>query len=423
VLGQNHMRKNNKWIILSSFLCGASAFAQTMGNVTPASVTMTVTSVRLIPVSTTGSNVSVFEGSQSLTWKASDKDFSGTSVSSLTVPAGRYVGAVVGYTTDRTVLLSGAYKYQGATNTGATVTNGSYPYTTGSNAWAFSATPTTSTTSIKFTQNGGATSTYFGGITCVATAATKATVCQTGDTFVEGSVPANVTFNLLLDLYNLVQIDSDKTAIDANGGLSLNLYPYIVFGGLGAAVHLTYQTGVGTANQTQSDATLLLDPNKNFVFAYANTWLGGSSSGPPGWCNTPGSTRGSTAAPTGKVLNPWGTDLIGQYDAANGNLAFQASDGGSTSGKGGMVVLGDIRKAAGSTVAMNCYADSSASITTWDSNFLPYLGWTYTARSPLSYGSGSNLAPTIVKVADPSGLLGIPTCTGSTVSGCGSYPQ
>ncbi len=414
--GEALKTKITKAVFIAATFFAFSAQAESIGFVTPSKMTMTVTSVGLIDTnnalhwaSTTSTQVS---------WSAADKDFSPVTIDDVIVPEGRFVGAQVGYTTDRSVELSG-HRYQGLD--GAQGHDGQFVCSTPT-GWAFQdkAADCPAPAAIAFSEAGGATATYFDSVYCVATPASKAGLCEATDTFIDASVEGNLTFNLLMDLYDNLQMDSDELSFDATrafAGLNLANYPYVVFGGLGAAVHLsTHSASAG--NQNDGELTLLFDPHKKLIFGTAFVTNGGGNANLAGICSGPGGVR-ATAAPAGGYLNPWGITNIGAFDVSNGLVALPLN-GTIAGSSGGMNLIGDIRQPAGTAIGMNCVSDDSADISAWDANFQPALGYTY----PTFPGNASSplLNVTIAKIADPAGLFGIAGCDASTSTACGSYP-
>lgn len=392
-------------LLLTSTPC----FAVLQGYVTPAKVTMTVTSIGLLDAAA-GATVNISTTSTEISFSATDSDLAQTKFSTISIPEGRYLGAVIGYSTNRSITLNG-YKYQGVNGTAGS--DGQYmcSSTTG---YTFQNTATcTSPTALALTINGGANRSYFASPICITTTAKQAATCKTGDTFLDAGTASNLTINVMLDLYNTLSIDPDgyTANIVNNQG---NLYPYITLGGPGAAVHLSSHAA---GNVAQNEITLLFDGSKKLI----NTFTFGPSSA--GFCGGTGYVT-ATAAPTGSVLNTWGPTFVGSYNSTTGKAAFISNGAVGTAGTstGGIMVLGDLRKVAGSAISMNCYADSdTAHLTAWDPLFPAYLGFAYGAGPGASDQTTSSI--NLVKMTDPSGIFGVATCTSGTTTGCGAYPN
>jgi hypothetical protein len=394
-------------------LTGSQAFAQTMGFVTPNKISLTINGIYLID--TSNSNVNVMNQKVPVSFTDTDTDFSQASFSEIQIPEGRFLGAIVGYESGRTVVL-GSHPYQG--KDGSSVHDGEYVCST-STGWTVQSSVCSSSSPLTFDVSGGATASYFAKPICVTTASKKASVCQSSDSFIDASVPSNLVFNVMVDLYNNLNLDADTLTYSKSSNYqslaSGNAFPYVVFGGAGAAVHLSSHTS-GPVNV--GEITLLFDSNKTLINTYTFQTKNGGT-GPTGICDGP-SFQNATAAPTGSVLNPWGLTYIGQYDSNSGKVAFVTND---RAGKGGINVLSDIRQSASTALSMNCFADSdNTNISNWNPGvFQSYLGYTYTALPGNAAGSAvTNMK--VVKITDPKGILGVSGCGNGVTTNCGNYP-
>jgi hypothetical protein len=346
----------------------------------------------------TNSNVSV-------TFSAADKDFGQVLQQSITIPQGRYIGASVQYLSQRQITLSG-FRYQGTS--GSVLQDGHYVCSTSTgwidNGSTSSCSPAAAPLSI--TTPGGTTASYFSSPMCVATPLTQSATCVSTDVFVDATISSNLAFNIMFDLYNYFQINSATSVY--SGTTPGNAFPYLTFGTPGAAIHLSNHTD-GTHDD--GEITLLFDGGLNLInsVAYQTANFG---SPPAGICaGTP--YVNATAAPSTGYFNQWGTTFVGLFDQSTGNVVFSANNGLSS---GGLNVIKKINQVAGTSVQMNCFADSdSQDLNAFDPMFNSYLGFTYPTFP--GYPSSPNANITIVKVTDPTSLFGIPT------SGSGSYPN
>lgn len=396
-------------LILTASLGSSPAYAVLNGFVTPASVAFKVESMGLLD--TAGNTVTVSSTGGSVTFSATGRDFAQAQFSSITIPEGRYVGATVSYDTSREITLDG-FKYQGLN--GSSGSDGQYMCST-SNAYSFQNSATCSSVDpFTLTVSGGSNRTYFAKVACVTTSARQSMVCQSGDNFLDSSIPANRVLNLMMDLYNSLLIDPSSTAVNNALNNQGNLYPVATLGKPGAAVHLSTHSGSG--NAPQGEVTLLFDANKTLLGTF--TFVVGGSGSVPGFCAGTGYAP-ATSAPAGSFLNSWGLTFVGQYDSSTGAVAFVTNNGSNNTTGTGMMLLKDIRQVAGTSIVMDCLTDSSTGITSWDSAFSPYLGYTYTANPGNHSGSATI---NLVKMTDPNSIFGVTGCGSGNTAQCGSYP-
>jgi hypothetical protein len=391
------------------FALSTSSYGIINGFVTPAKVAMTIDSMGLLD--TSGNTVWVSQTQTAVTFSAADADFSQASLGTISVAEGRYVGATVSYETSRTITLSG-YKYQGIN--GSQGSDGQYICSSASGYSFQAGASCASPAPFTITVSGGANRTYFPKPICVTTSAKQSSVCQTGDTFFDSGTASNIVFNLMMDLYNAFLIDPSSNASSAVTDQG-NLYPIVTFGPPGAAVHLSSH---GAGNAAQAELTLLFDNAETLIGTFG--FIVGGSTSVPGVCEGTGFAA-ATAAPAGSLLNSWGLTFIGKYDATNGYTAFITNTGIANASGNGMMLLKDIRKAAGTAISVDCVADSdNTSISAWDSNFSAYLGYTYPSN-PGNHAASATI--TLTKLTDPKSIFGVATCGSGATSGCGQYPQ
>lgn len=386
-------------LILSMFLFSSFAVAGGTGFVTPTEMTITFTSLRL--VKSDNSNITLLEGEFPHTFKKTDTDFSAVSLSKITAPAGRFIGASFCYNTNRTVKLNGD-KYYGE-NIGGYTSGTTTLYSVGTDAIAPGSIQTTSTGSpttlsgyVVGNGTNNCSTSYFNLPVCVSTDSTK---CSSGDQIVNPntSVP---NLNILLDMYNSVGVDAVSNTLDNH----IPVYPYPTIGTPGAAVHYTIKSGSALGN-----ISLLFSSDKKLLYAAAY-----STGTVTGMCGGNGFVN-VTAAPTGAFMNNYGPTAVQSYDATggaggNGLVQFAAGNAGTSNNSvsSGIIQITQPLQAQGtSTIATSCVADSAATP--------PYLGFTYTSGSG---GGGGSANYTISKIVDPSGIFSNKTgCTGI----CGTY--
>jgi hypothetical protein len=462
--------------VVSSLATARTSFAGN-GVITPAKTSMTMTALYFIDMS--NQTISAQAPTTTLSFQASTPDFQqlpfaveiadagapSTSMSNeITVPEGRFVGLGLAVdNTQRKITLDGNYKYMGSDTNDPNIKSGYYLCTTGTatdgTGIMGSATKGNCTAPAELTVKSGSSSqtvvsgVYFANPVCITTPDRKASVCQSGDTFLDGSIPSNLKVTILFDLYNSITVANTDPNLGPNQPYKLmtGTYPFAVLGDPGAAVHLSLDStlnGDGTPNTTGAhsvaDVTILMDSTKKLVYTNATVFSDTQCKTPASGCshnNVVGfcagqSYRDVTSTPSGAAPNPW-SDQVSQFDTSTGKVAFEASgyavhsmmnpdpNGSGINLIGSIINLVYNKSAPPPAVAVNCVGDDDgASLMSWDPAFKPYLGYGYTAGkgNPYTAAPGYNPNFTLGKVVDPGNLLGTTgtACSGST---CGDYPQ
>ena len=186
-----------------------------------------------------------------------------------------------------------------------------------------------------------------------------------------------------------------------------------------------------------ADVTILLDSNKNVLYAnaaYTSTTTGPTVNGVTalglnirGYCAGQAYQQ-ATSTPVGATPSLYFN--IAKFDPVTGFMAFAATYlYGSQIDAQGINVFGSLKAgsavwnpASPPVVEMNCLADNdSTDLKNWDSAFQSNLGYSY----PTGAGNAYPEAPgynsiQMVKVVDPGNLLGWGSGCSSGI--CGTYP-
>lgn len=394
------MKKKLKFCLGLGLFFSVPLFAGSSGFVTPSQTIINITEISLITPK--NQYVLLLKSNVSAIFKKTDYDFTTVSMSGIKTPGGRFIGVQVCYDSARKILLNGD-TYVGAN--GSAFNNGATLYSTGTNATdngSISKNSTTNPTTLANYSVGNSSNecsmTFFNAPACVSKNPGKQ--CSNGDTIInpDSNVP-NVT--LLMDLYNSVGVDPNNSTLDPHVGI----YPYIVLGAPGAAIHLANTGGGGSTPSL--NVSLLFDGGKKLLFA-SSYQAGGSSSG---FCGGVSAVQ-TTAAPNGAYNNAYGPTFVQSYDGASGKVQFATGNcpSGSTCVSGGMFTADNVAQTVGSSVTVTCPSDANASP--------PYLGYTYGSGAAGSGNSGSSTLQ-VARIVDPAGIFGKCSASGGS---CGSYP-
>lgn len=370
-------------IISQSQSAFSGAWVSATGYTTPTEIQLTVTNISV--VNTEGREITLFSGSQAMSFKRADRDFATVALSSVIVPEGRY--KKVKYTlasANWSVKLTGT-RYDGSTQ--GSLVAGDTISTTGSTSARDSAitestaagnllpnlnTPGTPSTSFS-------SEAPFGAIYCVAAAQSS---CQSSDIWVGGpQTPPNVVF--MMDLYHSVAVDGANLAL----AYSYVSYPFISIGSPGAAIHLSNGSG-----SDWSDISLFFNSNRTLAYGAVNT-LGSA-----------GIRNGNT------FVSSTSENYIfaGVYTHSTGQVQIPVASRDMTLGRQkslGLMTIANVKQSVGSTTTISCADDTSGSLG----------GVTYTGSSSIVASCGTAATYTITRIVDPNGILG--TCTGNYISG------
>ncbi|MGZ6371503.1 MAG: hypothetical protein ACXWPM_12175, partial [Bdellovibrionota bacterium] len=301
---------------LSSAL--AANWTSATGFVTPTSMTFTITALNLNSA-VDGSQTTIWTGSKTVTFARSDANFATASLgSAASVPNGRYTGLSISLSTNVTATINGN-KYTGITGNGISTGTPIFSVgTTGTTAGSIATSGTAIAMSGLFpssvTGTPGST-TFFPKVLCINTDTTQ---CKSTDQAVNPTGQA-LTITLISDLFHALVVDTAAPAVAFGNGA----YPYAVFGGASAAVHLEVTSGTDVA-----DATMLFDGSKNLLGLALNA--SGGINFRNGWPYVTVTTAPFTLPSAGNTAN---MAFVAKLDATGtGTLQFPVTSASTSRG-------------------------------------------------------------------------------------------
>ncbi len=301
-------------------LIADAAFTSATGFVTPTQLTVPLRQIELIRMSDS-SFVTVWKGTQDLTFKRSDANFGKTPISSSVVPEGRYIGARITMAQNFSAIISGA-KYRG-TSAGS-LSDGTVIYSVGSDASSNNSIAATSgsatLTGLRQSSVAAAdtvqSTNYFplpvcfssGGSIC---ASTDYKIVQTGSDRRNGATVTAPEINLVTDLFHSVLVDATNAAV-AFG----NSYPVVIMGTPAAMIHIS------ASSSPQLNFSLIFSGDKAVQAIIANG-VGGAAS-------VSGSANiRVSAVPQGITIPSTGNLFVAEFNSASsGTLKFPLSSSG-----------------------------------------------------------------------------------------------
>jgi hypothetical protein len=358
------------------------AFSSTTGQVTPNALRITFTKATLIK--SDNSQVEVFNGSFATEFTRSGTAFAAIPLTTINVPTGTYIGVIIGFSDAYEVKLDGdAY--------------------IGSTAGGFAKGDPLCTATASTNAKTAGTVTEVAAAACTPQyvtipAVSNCTDCSSTTYFsqsVEVTTSSTPNISILIDLYQSIYVDG------SDGSLSRGaVYPFVVLGTPGAAIHLASLT----SNSDGSRNVSVLFGSDKKIHSVA-TWGGGGSG-----TVAPGPVGGNwVTATAGTGINAYGPTMFADLDstAANGTLKFPMGNcPGTTCTSSGLATITGLLQAVGSTAAFTCSADTTGA-----------LGYTYTGGDCSSVTTGNMK---ITRIIDPQNLFNICTTSGGVCSATSS---